>query len=101
LHEHETQETTAAQWFLERTPKWAVQYHAGVFWFVQYKKEKPMSESMTQDEFCAEEHISRPTAQRYRREGTGPAFYRLPGGGVRYLRRDVESWRAARRFEAA
>lgn len=60
-----------------------------------------MSESMTQDEFCAEEHISRPTAQRYRREGTGPAFYRLPGGGVRYLRRDVESWRAARRFEAA
>lgn len=59
-----------------------------------------MSESMTQDEFCAVTRVSRPTAQRYRREGTGPAFYRLPGGGVRYLRRDVESWLAARRCAA-
>jgi hypothetical protein len=59
-----------------------------------------MAEAMTQDDFCAEERISRPTAQRYRREGTGPAFYRLPGGGVRYLRSDVERWRNARRMSA-
>jgi predicted site-specific integrase-resolvase len=58
-----------------------------------------MSELMTNAEFCEEEHVSPPTAQRYRREGTGPAFYRLPGGGVRYRRRDVEAWRAARRVE--
>lgn len=55
-----------------------------------------MSKWMTQDDFCAEADVSRPTAQRYRREGTGPAFYRLPGG-VRYLRSDVEAWFNSRR----
>ena len=59
-----------------------------------------MAKTMTQDEFCAVALISRPTAQRYRREGTGPAYWRLPGGGVRYLRSDVEQWLNARRVAA-
>jgi hypothetical protein len=57
-----------------------------------------MSELMTDAEFCAEARVSRPTAQRYRREKTGPAFYRLPAG-IRYRRSDVEEWLAARRVE--
>lgn len=59
-----------------------------------------MAKTMTQDEFCAVARVSRPTAQRYRREGTGPAFFRLPGGGVRYLVSDVEMWVNARRSAA-
>jgi hypothetical protein len=55
------------------------------------------TEWMTDDEFCAEARV--PTSQRYRRMGTGPAFYRLPGG-IRYRRSDVENWFAARRHPA-
>lgn len=54
---------------------------------------------MTQDEVCGVLKVSRPTLQRYRRNGTGPAFYRIPAG-IRYLQSDVDMWLAARRHAA-
>lgn len=55
---------------------------------------------LPQDELMAELSVSRPTLQRYRREGTGPAWFRLPGGAVRYRRSDVDLWLEARRIAA-
>ncbi|WP_430642634.1 helix-turn-helix transcriptional regulator [Bradyrhizobium japonicum] len=49
----------------------------------------------------AELGVSRPTLQRYRREGKGPAWFRLPGGAVRYRRSDVDLWLEARRVAVA
>jgi excisionase family DNA binding protein len=56
---------------------------------------------LPQDDLMAELGVSRPTLQRYRREGTGPAWFRLPGGAVRYRRSDVDLWLEARRVAVA
>lgn len=59
------------------------------------------SKLMYQDDLMAELGVSRPTLQRYRREGTGPAWVRLPGGAVRYRQSDVDLWLEARRIAVA
>lgn len=34
--------------------------------------------------------------QRWEKHGTGPAFYVMPGGTVRYALEDLHAWEAAR-----
>jgi hypothetical protein len=58
------------------------------------------SQWMSNVEVCSELQVSLATLQRYRRDGTGPAFYRFPSG-VRYSRADFESWLAAHRVAVA
>lgn len=41
---------------------------------------------------------SRHTMYMKRRTATGPAFIKLPGGRIRYRRRDVEAWLEAHRI---
>lgn len=41
---------------------------------------------------------SKPTLDRYRHEGHGPAYFKL-GGAVRYNRRDLDAWIAAGRVQ--
>jgi len=59
---------------------------------------------MSDDEFLSEADLCRllrvkaRTAQRWRAEGSGPAFVRAGGRRILYRRQDVEAWAAARTF---
>lgn len=44
--------------------------------------------------------VSMRTLQRWRLDGGGPVFVKLSGTRVGYLRADLESWLALRRFES-
>src|ERR1035438_8392431 len=47
---------------------------------------------LTIDEVIATLRVSRAAFYRWRRRGTGPASVRLPGGGVRIRRADLQQW---------
>lgn len=44
--------------------------------------------------------VSTRTLQRWRLEGGGPAFVKLTGARVGYMRADLDVWLASRRFES-
>jgi excisionase family DNA binding protein len=47
---------------------------------------------LTIDEVIAELRVSRAAFYRWRRQGTGPAAVRLPGGGVRIRHSALRQW---------
>jgi excisionase family DNA binding protein len=47
---------------------------------------------MTVDEVIGELGVSRAAFYRWRRQGSGPAAVRLPGGGLRIRRSDLNAW---------
>jgi excisionase family DNA binding protein len=47
---------------------------------------------LTIEEVTAELRVSRAAFYRWRRQGTGPAAVRLPGGGVRIRRSALTAW---------
>jgi len=47
---------------------------------------------LTIEEVIAELRVSRAAFYRWRRQGTGPAVVRLPGGGVRVRRSALTAW---------
>ena len=47
---------------------------------------------MTVDEVIGELGVSRAAFYRWRRQGSGPATVRLPGGGLRIRRSDLQTW---------
>jgi excisionase family DNA binding protein len=59
----------------------------------------PEDPLLTIDEVIAELRVSRAAFYRWRRQGSGPAVMRLPGGGVRVRRSALSQW--LRRLEHA
>jgi excisionase family DNA binding protein len=51
---------------------------------------------LTIDEVIAILRVSRAAFYRWRRRGTGPPSVRLPGGGVRIRRAELDQWLAGR-----
>jgi excisionase family DNA binding protein len=49
-------------------------------------------EFLTIEEVLAVLRVSRSTFSRWRRQGSGPAIIRLPGGGVRIRRSALDRW---------
>ena len=49
-------------------------------------------EWMTQADILVELDISRSTLAKWRNEGRGPNFRRLPNGELRLKRRDFDAW---------
>ena len=52
---------------------------------------QPVSQLIDTDAFCAMVNKSKNTAERWRREGTGPAYIKV-GRSVFYDREDVQAW---------
>jgi excisionase family DNA binding protein len=52
----------------------------------------PEDPLLTIEEVTAELRVSRAAFYRWRRQGTGPAAVRLPGGGVRVRRSALTAW---------
>lgn len=44
--------------------------------------------------------VSTRTLQRWRLDGGGPAFVKLVGARVGYMRRDLDAWLSSRRFDS-
>jgi len=51
---------------------------------------------LTQREAALVLRLSERTLERWRVQGTGPRFVRLPGGSIRYRQQDIEADVAAR-----
>ncbi len=56
------------------------------------------AEYLNEAQFCALLRVKPRTAQRWRADGTGPAFVRAGGRRILYRRADVEAWASARTF---
>lgn len=56
------------------------------------------NEFLDEAQFCALLRVKPRTAQRWRADGTGPAFIRAGARRVLYARRDVEAWASGRTF---
>ena len=54
------------------------------------------NEKLTVRELCAELKVSRSTFYDWRQKGLGPRCIRLPNGGLRIRRRDLDQWLGAR-----
>ena len=54
------------------------------------------TEKLTVRELCAELKVSRSTFYEWRQKGVGPRCIRLPNGGLRIRRRDLDEWLGAR-----
>jgi excisionase family DNA binding protein len=50
------------------------------------------NEKLTVSELCTELKISRSTFYDWRQKGRGPKCIRLPNGGLRIRRRDLDAW---------
>ena len=53
-------------------------------------------EKLTVSELCAELKVSRSTFYEWRQKRIGPRCIRLPNGGLRIRRRDLDAWLSAR-----
>ena len=53
------------------------------------------NETLTVSELCAELKVSRSTFYEWREKRRGPRCIRLPNGGLRIRRRDLDAWLAA------
>jgi len=51
-------------------------------------------EKLTVSELCAELKVSRSTFYDWRQKRRGPRCIRLPNGGLRIRRRDLDAWLA-------
>lgn len=54
------------------------------------------NEKLTVSELCAELKVSRSTFYDWRQKRRGPRCIRLPNGGLRVRRRDLDAWLATR-----
>jgi excisionase family DNA binding protein len=52
------------------------------------------NEKLTVSELCAELKVSRSTFYDWRQKRRGPRCIRLPNGGLRVRRRDLDAWLA-------
>ncbi len=52
------------------------------------------NEKLTVGELCAELKVSRSTFYDWRQKRRGPRCIRLPNGGLRVRRRDLDAWLA-------
>lgn len=52
------------------------------------------NEKLTVSELCAELKVSRSTFYDWRQKRRGPRCIRLPNGGLRIRRRDLDAWLA-------
>ena len=52
------------------------------------------NEKLTVGELCAELKVSRSTFYDWRQKRRGPRCIRLPNGGLRIRRRDLDAWLA-------
>jgi hypothetical protein len=52
------------------------------------------NEKLTVSELCAELKVSRSTFHDWRQKRRGPRCIRLPNGGLRVRRRDLDAWLA-------
>lgn len=52
------------------------------------------NEKLTVSELCAELKVSRSTFYDWRQKRCGPRCIRLPNGGLRVRRRDLDAWLA-------
>ena len=59
------------------------------------------AEWLTVAEVCAELKISRSTFYEWRAKGLAPECVKIPNGGLRISRDDLNAWWDARRDEAA
>jgi excisionase family DNA binding protein len=50
------------------------------------------NEKLTVSELCAELKVSRSTFYDWRQKRRGPRCIRLPNGGLRIRRRDLDTW---------
>ncbi|MBU8538724.1 helix-turn-helix transcriptional regulator [Falsiroseomonas tokyonensis] len=56
---------------------------------------------LTSAQLAEREGVDIRTVQRWRQDGSGPPYLRMPGGRlVVYRESDVEAWEAARRFRS-
>ncbi len=53
------------------------------------------NEKLTVHELCAELKVSRSTFYDWRQKRRGPRCIRLPNGGLRVRRRDLDAWLSA------
>ncbi len=53
------------------------------------------NEKLTVSELCAELKVSRSTFYDWRQKRRGPRCIRLPNGGLRIRRRDLDTWLSA------
>jgi len=53
---------------------------------------RPRGEWMAQTDILVELDISRSTLAKWRTEGRGPVFRKLPNGALRIRRRDFDAW---------
>jgi excisionase family DNA binding protein len=57
--------------------------------------EPGQNEQLTVSELCAELKVSRSTFYGWRQKHRSPRCIRLPNGGLRIRRRDLDAWLAA------
>ena len=65
---------------------------------MRYPREEP-PELLTVPEAARYLRVSPRTLDRWRRQGTGPPSLKLPAGGRRYRRTDLDAWLADQREE--
>ena len=53
---------------------------------------RPQDEWLSQADILVELDVSRSTLAKWRTEGRGPVFRKLPNGELRIRRRDFEAW---------